>query len=295
MEVMSDLALVLDIGGSHVTSALVDLEQRATIRSSIRRLPLDPNANADELLKIWVRAAQKALNSDAAHTPSPTHMGIAMPGPFDYETGISRLQHKFASLYGMNIRTELQGRLNTTIPIYFGNDASLFALGEWWAGAAREHQRVIGVTLGTGLGGGFVAMGRVYYSGQGVPQDGGIWNLPYLDTIAEDYVSGPSLVKNYTHKTGRILEPLEIAQVARNNDGFAQEVYLELGTHLGNILEPWVQSFGASCVVVGGNIARSWDLFAMGLENTLGKHKVKRVASSLFDEANLLGAAALGK
>ncbi len=286
---MNPLALVLDIGGSHITSALVDLTERSIVHSSLHRLDLNPDASADQLLTLWTKAAQQAQSTSVIQ-----HIGIGMPGPFEYDTGVSRLEHKFAALYGMNLAKELQHYLKTSTPIYFGNDASLFGLGEWWAGAARGHERMIGVTLGTGLGGGFVADGRIYYSGQGVPPDGGIWNLPYLTGIAEDCVSGPSLVKNYASKTGQTLTPLDIAQVARNGNLSAQETYLELGDHLGKILEPWINSFNASCVVVGGNIARSWDLFFNSFEKALGNQKVKLVASELYDQANLLGAAALG-
>jgi glucokinase len=282
------LAVVLDIGGSHVTSALIDIYTLSICPSSLHRIQLNPDAPATILLETWVKALQKHMQ------PRVIRIGIAMPNPFEYDTGISRLEHKFAALYGLNIGKELQQRLKTTIPIYFGNDASLFALGEWWAGAAQGHQRMIGVTLGTGLGGGFVADGCILYSGEGVPPDGGIWNLPYLDGIAEDYVSGPSLVKNYTRKTSQTITPLEIAQAARTGDLAAQESYHELGTHLGAILQPWAKTFKASCIVVGGNIARSWDLFASHFDSSLASPNVRLVASTLYDHANLLGAAALG-
>ena len=196
---MNSFALVLDIGGSHVTSALVDLEKRLIVDSSLQRTHVNPNLGADELLEAWSNAALETLASRSIQ-----HVGVAMPGPFEYDTGVSKLHHKFASLHNMNVGEALQKRLNAQVPIYFGNDASLFALGEWWAGAAKGFERVIGVTLGTGLGGGFVAGGYVLYSGEGVPKDGGIWDLPYLDGIAEDYVSGPALVKNYQSKTRMI-------------------------------------------------------------------------------------------
>jgi glucokinase len=286
---MTTHALVLDIGGSHVTSALVDLDKQNVIGSSLHRAHVNPDLNADKLLNAWVAAARKALENT-----SIVHIGIAMPGPFEYDTGISKLQHKFASLYDMNVGAALQKKLSLNVPIYFGNDASLFALGEWWAGAAKGFERVIGVTLGTGLGGGFVAGGKVFYAGTHVPKDGGIWDLPYLGGIAEDYVSGPALVKNYQSKTGMTFNPAEIAQEARVNNLAAKESYLELGSHLGEILKPWVNTFEANCVVVGGNIARSWDLFAPTLQETLNTKTVTLLASTLFEKATLFGAAALG-
>jgi glucokinase len=261
---------------------------RLIVGSSIHRAHVNPDESAEHLLSAWAGAAREALVASSVH-----HIGIAMPGPFEYNTGVSRLQHKFASLHDVNVGIALQERLNTTLPIYFGNDASLFALGEWWAGAAKGFDRVIGVTLGTGLGGGFVANGRVYYSGEGVPAEGGIWNLSYLKGIAEDYVSGPALVKSYQTKTGKTLNPAEIAKAARDDDTSAREVYLELGFHLGRILGPWVKAFDAHCIVVGGNIARSFDLFEKSLEEALNS-QVNLVISTLFEEAALFGAAALG-
>lgn len=286
---MTSYALVLDIGGSHVTSALVDLDKQKVIGSSLRRAHVNPDLSADKLLSAWAKAAQKAISST-----SIKHVGIAMPGPFEYDTGVSKLQHKFASLYGMNVGKALQEKLGLQVPIYFGNDASLFALGEGWAGAAKGFDRVISVTLGTGLGGGFVANGKIFYSGDNVPKDGGIWDLPYLNGIAEDYVAGPALVKNYQNKTGKKLNPAEIAQEAKANNTAAIESYLEVGYHLGKILEPWVKTFDAKCVVVGGNISRSWELFAPKLQETLNIKAVKIVPSTLFEEATLFGAAALG-
>jgi glucokinase len=63
---------------------------------------------------------------------------------------------------------------------------------------------------------------------------------------------------------------------------------------LGEILKPWVETFDAKCIVIGGNISRSWDLFAPRLQETLGDTTVKLFASSLLEEATLFGAAALG-
>ncbi len=286
---MTTHALVLDIGGSHVTAALVDLEKQRVVDSSLQRTHVSPNLGAGELLDFWVSTARQTLADLPVH-----HIGVAMPGPFEYDTGISKLQHKFASLYNMNVGRALQEKLNLGVPIYFGNDASLFTLGEQWAGAAKGFGRVIGVTLGTGLGGGFVANGKIFYTGEGVPKDGGIWDVPYLDGIAEDYVAGPALIKHYSSKTGSTLNPADIAEAARANNTVAAEIYLELGFHLGEILKPWTITFGADCIVVGGNISRSWELFAPKLRATLNDKKVMLVASTLFEEATLFGAAALG-
>jgi glucokinase len=287
---------VLDIGGSHVSAAVVDLESRAILEGSEARDSVDPDASADALLEVWGATALSA--HDRAGRPVIVRVGIAMPGPFEYATGISRLEHKFVALYGCNVGDALQRRSFEaklgSVPIAFGNDATLFALGEWWAGAARGHKRVLGVTLGTGLGGGFVVDGQPRYAGDSLPPNGAIWNLPYLEGIAEDAVSGRALEHAYTARTGRWATPVQIAQAARGGDAEAEAVFLELGEHLGRVLKPWVQRFRPGCLVVGGNLARAWTLFRTTLEAELRDEPLEVHASALFDRANLLGAAALG-
>ncbi len=286
--------LVLDIGGSHVTAAVVDLQMRQILEQTLTHHLVNPDASADELLGVWASEATKAWQQ--VGSPELVHIGVAMPGPFEYESGVSRLQHKFAALYGQNIGIALKQRILPAdaqgIPIRFGNDASLFALGEWWAGAAQGHSKVIGVTLGTGLGGGFVQSGQVHYDGPDIPPAGGIWNLPYLDGIAEDQISGAALTRAYVARANQEAKPAEIAKLAQQGDQAAQQIFSDFGQHLGNILKPLVEHFHPDCVVVGGNIARAWPLFYQPLEATL-KDQTQVVVSTLFDQANLLGAAAL--
>lgn len=288
-------ALVLDVGGSHISAAVVDLESRSILSTSESRAAVNPDLSAASLLEVWSINALKA--HDLAGRPSITHVGIAMPGPFEYATGISRLEHKFAALYGSDVGAALKSIFEQqlgNISVLFGNDATLFALGEWWAGAARGHERVLGITLGTGLGGGFVVSGVPCYKGDGLPPNGAIWNLPYLEGIAEDAVSGQAVEHSYHQRTGQRASPVQIAEAAQRGDSAAQVAFLGLGTHLGRILKPWVERFQPSCLVVGGNLARAWDLFCQPLETELSDGKLEVRVSALFEHANLLGAAALG-
>ena len=288
-------ALVLDIGGSHVSAAVVNLESRLTLQDSESRAAVNPDLSAASLLEVWTTNALKA--HDVAGRPSIAHVGIAMPGPFEYATGISKLEHKFAALYGSDVGAALKSNFAQQlgdVPVLFGNDATLFALGEWWAGAARCYGRVLGVTLGTGLGSGFVVDGLPCYGGEGLPSNGAIWNLPYLNGIAEDAVSGRALELAYYKRTGQARSSVQIAQAANHGDDAAQTAFLELGMHLGRILKPWVTRFQPSCLVVGGNLARAWHLFRQPLEAALLDQKLEVRASTLYDSANLFGAAALG-
>lgn len=284
-------ALVLDVGGSHVASAVVHLEQRCLLPHSLHTLAIHPQATGAQLLDTWSQAALLAWN--AAGQPALTHLGVAMPGPFDYQRGVSLLQHKFADLYQQPVGPGLQQRLAIPgLTLRFGNDASLFTLGEVWAGAAVGYTRVMGITLGTGLGGGFVDHGQVLYHHPQIPPEGAIWNLPYRQGIAEDWVAGPALTRQFAQQTGQELPPVEIAALAQNGHPKALETLATLGYHLGQILRPWIERFRPDCLVVGGNVARAWPYFCQPLLQILAPLTQVKV-SLLLTQANLLGAAAL--
>ena len=288
-------ALAMDIGGSHVTAALVDLETRQVTRDSLARRPVDEAAPAEVLLGQWAGAALDAVQQ--AGIFSVTHAGIAMPGPFEYATGISRLTHKFAALNGWNVGQALSEHWAGTplahVPVRFANDAALWALGEWWAGAARGTQRMIGVTLGTGLGSGFINQGQIVSAGDQVPPNGEIWWVPYLDGIAEDYVSGRALVREYQKRTQRKLSAASIAGAASSGDRDALAVFSTFGEHLAAAFRPWVERFKPDCLVVGGNIARSWALFSPSLQ--AGLPGLACHPTEMYEISGLLGGAALGQ
>ncbi|GEM47877.1 ROK family protein [Deinococcus cellulosilyticus] len=290
---MTEFALALDIGGSHVTAAVVDLRERLLLERSLVRKGVEESAPAHHLLDTWAVAAHQAHR--LVGSPRLTHIGIAIPSPFDYQGGFSLHEHKFRLLRGMNLTEGLRERWMSSalaqVPVLYGNDADLFVLGEWWGGTARGAERVLGVTLGTGLGSGFLERGRVLTHDPRVPPDGELWNTPYRSTIAEDYASGRSIVLHHTRLTSRNWTVHEISTAARDHDPHAQQVMQHFGEELGQILTPWVSGFQPGLVVLGGNIARALDCFEAPLKARL--QDVPIVTSTLFEQASLFGGAAL--
>jgi glucokinase len=131
--------VALDIGGSHVTAALVDSDQRDVLIGTRAHVDVDEGAASGVILDTWAKAALQAAS--AAGRDVIARVGMAMPAPFDYERGVSLMEHRFRALYGLLVVTLLRERFRTSplegASIVVANDADLFALGEWWAGAAR--------------------------------------------------------------------------------------------------------------------------------------------------------------
>jgi len=145
----------VDIGGTHVAAGRVRLAS-ATVEPDAR-LRLEFTGDT----KLLERILDAARSIATAETRS---LGVAVPGPFDYDGGICLVAHKLRGLYGINLRRELAQAAGLT-DVSFLNDAEAFLLGEWWAGAARGHARALGVTLGTGLGSAFLEDGRFVRAG----------------------------------------------------------------------------------------------------------------------------------
>jgi hypothetical protein len=171
--------------------------------------------------------------------------------------------------------------------VRFVNDAEAFVLGEWWAGAARGHDRALGITIGTGLGSAFLDRGRIVRRGAGVPAGGELYRVPFHDAPVEARVSRGAILSQYGDEG---IDVAEIAERARSGDARARETFDALARDLAEFVRPWVVAFAPTCLVVGGSIARSWNLLHDGLEPLEADVDVLACAEHI-DDAPLLGAA----
>ncbi|MEU6491832.1 ROK family protein [Streptomyces sp. NPDC046994] len=252
---------VLEIGGTHVTAALVEPRDGRVLDRT--RMPLDAHGSADDILGA-VRACAGTLA-----VPAGARWGVAVPGPFDYARGIALFAGvgKFDALYGVDVGAALRGGLwRHPADVVFLNDAHAFLAGEWSAGAARGHRRAVGITLGTGVGSAFLADGRICEDGPGVPPGGRMDLTEVGDEPLEDVVSRRAILLRYGDP---VLDVHNIAERARAGEKRARRVLGTAFSTLGAVLGPRLVDFGATALVVGGSMARSWDLVAPALTSGL--------------------------
>ena len=279
------VALGVDIGGSHITAALVDLETRTIIQDSIKRSAVDSQESKETILAAWCEVIIKAFKKSTSNTKL---IGIAMPGPFDYEKGISLIkdQEKFNALYGVNIKEELSKRLNIeTTNIHFINDAAGFLQGEVFGGAARGNANALGLTLGTGLGSS--------YSEGGIAKDADLWNSHFLNGIAEDYLSTRWFVKRYNQLSNNTVAGVKELTALTSTDHLATRVFMEFGYNLAQFLIPVIKKHKSNVVIVGGNISRAFAAFSPELIATLKGNEIHTdiKVTKLKEHAALIGAA----
>jgi glucokinase len=277
--------LGVDIGGSHITTALVNVDERALIADSIQRKTIDSQASANIILDAWCEVIS---NSFIGYPTLAKHIGIAMPGPFDYENGICLIkeQDKFQALYNCNIKTELASRLAIDPSnIHFINDAAAFLQGEVFAGGATTANNVLGFTLGTGLGSAFCT--------NGIAIDIALWNAPFLTGTAEDYLSTKWFKHRYFQLTGKQLTGVKELLGLVPVDEPAAQVFNEFGDNLAQFMMPIIKTYKANTVILGGNIAQAFSVFTTNLENILiqNQFNAEVKVTTLNEHAALIGAA----
>lgn len=276
----------VDIGGSHITVCLVDLQTQQVIPGSELRHHVDSSASATEVIASWAAPIQE-VNERAGLKPG--RIGIAMPGPFDYEKGISLIKGlaKYEQLYGLNVKELLAASLGiTAADIRMVNDATAYLIGEHQLGSGKGAASVLGITLGTGLGSAWHMNGRL--------TDGDLYCFPFREGVAEDYVSTRWLLKAYAEQTGVQMESvLEMSEAAKTGNKVAKELFNQFGESLGEII---LQRFSPALperVVIGGNIARSAELFVPHCERLItdAGFSTSIVTALLGERAALVGAA----
>jgi glucokinase len=290
-----DRTPVLEVGGTHVSAAWIE-PGTWTVRDAVR-CELDGRWPADRLLAQFCSAAQRLS------APPGGRWGVAMPGPFDYRSGIGRFTGvgKFEALNGVDVRAALEaGITGTPASISFINDASAFLVGEWLAGAARGTTRCAALTLGTGIGSAFLADGIVVDSGPWVPPDGEAHLLSYRGMPLEHWVSRRALRTRFAaahaadaeHDRAAQADVREIADLAQHGDPVAATVFTDAFTVLGEVLGPWLHRFGAEVVVLGGSISAAWDLIAGPLhEGLAATGDLPVVVTADGERAALIGSA----
>ncbi|RYE53485.1 MAG: ROK family protein [Sphingobacteriales bacterium] len=272
----------VDIGGSHITAAHIDSTSYTIIDSSMKRERVSSMDDAETIFSSWASVLSSLLVKDGEER---IRIGIAMPGPFDYEKGISLMkgQEKYDALYGMNIRTILSDRLG--IPgddIIFINDAEAFLRGELASGAAADFDRAIGITLGTGLGSTSNCHGEVV--------DMNLAFYPFLDSIAEEYISTRWFLKRYKELTGKEIKNVELFLSTECAETKAQ-IFDEFATNLASFLNDFIADQKPQILVVGGNIAKTWDHFIVKLKELITDKSVVIRRTEMWEDAALVGAA----
>lgn len=293
---MKSYYMGIDIGGSHISAALINPITKSVLENSIYRQKINPHACVNEIIKCWQSLICRIF--DTYGQSSILGIGVAIPGPFDYKRGISGISGvgKYDTLFGLNIKQILRHIFpDEKKPILFLNDATAYALGEYYAGARGNIRKSIFISLGTGFGSAFLMNGIPQLSGNGVPENGYLYDYPVAESIADDQLTTRWFIRMWQEKTGRQITGVkELAEEARKNNKQALEIFDCFVTNLAELMGYWIQQFHPDSLVIGGNIAKAHNFFLDSFISKIRKHTLNNVeikVARLGENAPIIGAA----
>lgn len=273
----------IDIGGSHISAGI--LQNGMTIDEvDVAREPVNSSGTKEEILEAWGHCIQSLGISKRSL------LGIAMPAPFDYEKGISLIleQGKYLSLYQVNVKKALADRLGLPVEnIAFINDAAAFLQGEAHAAGWPGNMHLMGITLGTGLGGAFK-------SGK-FAEDGAIWSIPFKGGIAEDYLSTSFFTKWAKAHFGIEVHGLKDLLTNKKTRVDTLAKLKLFASHLADLILLQQESRKIDKVVLGGNMVKASAYFLPEVKRILQENgsQPELLISRLGEKAAMIGAASI--
>ena len=254
--------ILMDVGGTFIKSGLMSADGEL-IKESQQTIPIESDGSKEEICNSLTSAVCQGIALSKYLGYKPAGVGICMPGPFNYVTGISEMVHKFATIKGLPLKPVIKETLGELdVPVVFGHDVNTQLYGEMCAGNAVGYSNVCLVALGTGLGFALANEGEVLQTATGSPLVS-IWNLPYQDGILEDYTSKRGFYN--TWETVADEKPLEenltvadMGRLAGEGDKTALEVFRRVGKVIGKNIKQYLIEYNIECVLFGGQISKSF-------------------------------------
>ena len=240
----------VDLGGTKTEGVLVDEEFQVIER---KRVPTNQNNGYESILNTI-----KDLVNDLKKNNEKTSIGVCTPGALSKESGLIKNSNT-QCLIGKDLKNDLEKTLEQEISIE--NDANCFALAEARLGAAKNHDTVFGVIMGTGVGGGLVIDGKIHTGRTNIAGEWGHHcikpngNECYCGRkgCVETYISGPALEKKWNELTN---QNILVSDIVKNSQEDAYKTwkneFLEnFGLSLANVID----ILDPDAIVLGGGLS----------------------------------------
>ena len=306
----------IDIGGTNVVAGTV-AEDGSELLGLVSE-PTFSEQGADAVLTRIVKLTRASMA--AARGKEIAGVGIGSPGPLNTKTGVVLLTPNLGWT-NFPLRDRLTQALG--LPATLDNDANCAIFGEWWRGAARGTNHVVGLTIGTGIGGGIVLGGEVYRGASDIAGEIGHMTIDSTGRLCkcgnygclEAYASGPaiaaravegirpgadtSLPKYVNGDLSKITAQL-VYEAAHDGDEYAREVVKDTAKFLGAGVASIINIFKPEVVVICGGVTLAGDRLFMPLRAEVQRRAFKPavdvcriVPGELTGTAGVYGAAAV--
>ena len=310
--------LVADLGATSIDVALTSLDGRILGHhdepARIEAGPEDCLGRVEALFDLLVATTQGIPGRLWG-------VGIAVPGPVEFETGRPISPPIMPGWDGYPIRERFGARCGA--PVWVDNDVNVLALGEWRSGVAAGHSNVVVVKIGTGIGAGIISDGHLHRGAQGSAGDVGhiqvtddpavvcrCGNIGCLEALAGGAALGragqaaveegrSARLQTAFDQRGTVTAE-DVARAASFGDPVAVALLGDAGRRVGSMLASIVNFFNPSLIVIGGGVANSPDQLLAAIRETIYRRSLPLATrdllvqrSSLGGRAGVIGASAM--
>jgi glucokinase len=315
----------VDLGGTNIVVGAMSADGKRSFatRSLPTSVDLGAEGVADRIVGLIEGVILDTIAETDGHRKDFLGIGVGAPGPLDREKGLVIVAPNLG-WRNFPLRDRVAGRLN--LPVTLDNDANCATVGEWWQGAAQGGSNVIGMTIGTGIGGGLILDGKLFHGSSDVAGEIGHTTIDLNGRhckcgnygCLEAYASGPAiavrarevLVREETASllpsmVGGRLEEITAATVysaASQGDAVASEIVRDTARYLGVGVANLLNIVNADVVVIAGGVTAAGDALFVPLRAEVRRRAFRSavdatriVAGILPGTAGVVGAVATFK
>ncbi|HXW95966.1 MAG TPA: ROK family protein [Gemmatimonadales bacterium] len=264
----------IDLGGTNIVSGCV--AQDGSEIHGVKSVPTGAEEGPDAVVRRIIAAAKESIAETRAKVPKAELLGagVGAPGPLDRKSGLVLLTPNLGWV-NMPLRQRLQDGLGLHTAL--DNDANCAVLGEWWRGAARNTRIAVGLTIGTGIGGGIIIDGRLYHGASDIAGEVGHMTIDANGRrckcgnygCIEAYASGPNIalravealesgaestLPSYVAGDLHKITAQTVYQAAQAGDELALEVVRDTAKFLGAAVASLINIFNPEAVVIVGGV-----------------------------------------
>jgi predicted NBD/HSP70 family sugar kinase len=298
---MDSLLWGIDLGGTKIEIALCDPGKPAEALLR-RRCETEGHRGYDHIISQIASLVVQA--EELSGQKRPARIGIATPGAVDPSTGELKNSNT-TCLNGRPLREDLAAALSCEMAM--ANDANCFTLAESLWGAGRGEKVVLGLILGTGVGGGICIEGKVLNGLHGIAGEWGHNPIPGEDRpcycgrrgCVETVLAGPSLERFYRESGGEELKLPAICARADAGEDLANRTLARLREKFGQAIAAVINILDPDAIVVGGGVGNLPVFYEDSTREAIRRHlfnpelKTKILRPLLGDSAGVFGAALL--
>jgi len=304
--------LGIDIGGTNLVAGCVSEDGSQLLGE--RSAPTHAEHGADDVIDRLLAMGRASIAETRSQVAGAEIVGVGVgaPGPLDTHRGIVLLTPNLGWV-DMPLRDRVSEGLG--LPAQLDNDANCAVLGEHWRGAARGARHALGMTIGTGIGGGLILDGRLYHGASDCAGEIGHTTIEINGRrcncgnygCLEAYASGPAIarraieamesggettLRRYVNGDLSQLSAQTVYEAAHNGDLLALEVVQDTAKFLGAGIANLINIFNPDVVVVCGGVTLAGDRLFAPLQREVSRRAFKpAVAACRIVPGELTGTA----